>query len=216
MTSQRRSGTSSFYGADSQSSNRILVSLGGAITDNYILKSFGEEYGVTGSTTNPYRYVGQFEYHRDTANLQYVRARNLDVLTGRWISRDPIGFDGGDWNLYRYVGNIPTSGIDPTGNSGYIPPRPTPPEPPLTGPKAKCKKSGWRPLKSKDCRYGASVFFSAGFATYDTGRHEKHSTCIAVSFLQNGGTGSCSARVALPLDCVCKHMPDSGPSNPKK
>jgi hypothetical protein len=30
-------------------------------------------------------------------------ARDSDPETGRWTSRDPIGFDGGDLNLYEYV-----------------------------------------------------------------------------------------------------------------
>ena len=31
------------------------------------------------------------------------------------ISKDPIGFEAGDANLYRYVGNGPTNATDPTG-----------------------------------------------------------------------------------------------------
>ncbi|MCY2981903.1 MAG: hypothetical protein NTU79_24850 [Planctomycetota bacterium] len=31
------------------------------------------------------------------------------------MSKDPIGFDAGDANLYRYVGNGPTNGSDPSG-----------------------------------------------------------------------------------------------------
>jgi uncharacterized protein RhaS with RHS repeats len=34
---------------------------------------------------------------------------------GRWMSEDPIGFEGGDTNLSRYVGNHPTYSTDPTG-----------------------------------------------------------------------------------------------------
>jgi len=37
------------------------------------------------------------------------------VQLGRFINRDPIGYDGGDANLYRYVGNRPTDLVDPMG-----------------------------------------------------------------------------------------------------
>jgi RHS repeat-associated protein len=69
--------------------------------------------------------------HRDVANrggYKYT-ARELDSMTGwqdnrarwddakmgRWTSQDPLGFDAGDADLYRYVGNDPTNGVDPTG-----------------------------------------------------------------------------------------------------
>ena len=38
-----------------------------------------------------------------------------DPSIGRWLSEDPSGFDGGDPNLYRYVGNSPANATDPTG-----------------------------------------------------------------------------------------------------
>lgn len=38
-----------------------------------------------------------------------------DPSVGRWLSEDPIGFEGGDANLERYVGNNPTNATDPTG-----------------------------------------------------------------------------------------------------
>jgi hypothetical protein len=34
---------------------------------------------------------------------------------GRWLEEDPIGFEGGDSNLYRYVANTPTNATDPSG-----------------------------------------------------------------------------------------------------
>lgn len=40
---------------------------------------------------------------------------SYDPKIGRWTSMDPIGFDAGDANLYRYVHNTPTNGIDPSG-----------------------------------------------------------------------------------------------------
>ena len=33
----------------------------------------------------------------------------------RFIQEDPLGFDAGDENLYRFVGNDPVSYTDPTG-----------------------------------------------------------------------------------------------------
>jgi hypothetical protein len=47
--------------------------------------------------------------------LQFNRARYLDQKTGRWTSQDPLGFDAGDENLYRYVFNSPTNDVDPDG-----------------------------------------------------------------------------------------------------
>jgi hypothetical protein len=41
----------------------------------------------------------------------------LDVVTGRWLEEDPEGFDAGDADLYRYVGNNPTNATDPSGNA---------------------------------------------------------------------------------------------------
>jgi uncharacterized protein RhaS with RHS repeats len=34
---------------------------------------------------------------------------------------DPIGFDAGDYNLYRYVFNNPVNYTDPTGEFAFIP-----------------------------------------------------------------------------------------------
>jgi RHS repeat-associated protein len=45
----------------------------------------------------------------------YMRARYYDPQVGRFISEDPIGFDGGDVNLMAYAGNNPVMRIDPLG-----------------------------------------------------------------------------------------------------
>ena len=39
--------------------------------------------------------------------LQNNLNRWYDFRVGRWLSEDPIGFAGGDGNLYQYVGNCP-------------------------------------------------------------------------------------------------------------
>ncbi len=42
-------------------------------------------------------------------------AREYDADTGRWVSKDPLRFRGGDSNLYAYVGNEPVGRVDPSG-----------------------------------------------------------------------------------------------------
>ena len=42
-------------------------------------------------------------------------ARDYDATIGRWTSKDPIGFAGGDTNLYGYVLNDPLNLVDPNG-----------------------------------------------------------------------------------------------------
>ncbi len=37
----------------------------------------------------------------------------LDPKTGRWTTLDPEGFEAGDADLYRYVGNDPVNTRDP-------------------------------------------------------------------------------------------------------
>jgi hypothetical protein len=49
-------------------------------------------------------------------------------------SRDPIGYGGGGWNLFQYVGSMPLIAIDPSGLETAVAPMPVGPKPPLTFP----------------------------------------------------------------------------------
>ncbi|MBE9558854.1 MAG: RHS repeat-associated core domain-containing protein [Proteobacteria bacterium] len=51
----------------------------------------------------------------------FYRARYYDPKIGRFISEDPIGFEGDDLNLYRYVFNSSLNMIDPSGESMLTP-----------------------------------------------------------------------------------------------
>ena len=44
--------------------------------------------------------------------------RHYNPSTGRFLSQDPIGFRGGDTNMYRYVWNNPIIMTDPYGEMG--------------------------------------------------------------------------------------------------
>ncbi len=58
-------------------------------------------------------YTGRF--YDSLTQIQYNRERWYDLATGRWMSVDPIGFEAGDVNLYRYVENEPTVLADEMG-----------------------------------------------------------------------------------------------------
>ena len=44
-----------------------------------------------------------------------MTARYYDPQTQRFLSKDPIEFEAGDFNFYRYVGGDPVNYVDPTG-----------------------------------------------------------------------------------------------------
>ncbi|MCP3142346.1 PA14 domain-containing protein [Pyxidicoccus xibeiensis] len=61
----------------------------------------------------PFGFAGGL-FDRDT-KLTRFGARDYDAEAGRWTTKDPIRFAGGDTNLYVYVGNQPIGFIDPQG-----------------------------------------------------------------------------------------------------
>ena len=47
--------------------------------------------------------------------LQLNRHRFYHQQLGRWASRDPIGYQGSEWNLYEYGKGSPSVNLDPSG-----------------------------------------------------------------------------------------------------
>jgi len=70
--------------------------------------------GESETIEQPFKYVGQLGVFSEDDGLYYMRARYYDAEVGRFISEDPIGFQGG-LNLYAYVGGNPVSLVDPSG-----------------------------------------------------------------------------------------------------
>jgi RHS repeat-associated protein len=50
-----------------------------------------------------------------TTGIVRFGARDYDPMMRRWTQKDPIGFGGGQWNIYVYVGDDPINGSDPNG-----------------------------------------------------------------------------------------------------
>ncbi len=111
-----RPGTTSYYEQDGLGSVTTLSTAAGTLANTYTYDSFGNLTASTGSVTNPFQYTGR-DYDPETG-LRYYRARYYSPAFGRFVSEDPIGFDGGDSNLYRYVWNSPINFRDPFGMWG--------------------------------------------------------------------------------------------------
>ena len=118
---ERKSGsTTSYYAADGLGSVAHLTTSAGAIAETYTYETFGKltiknAGGTTLSTSalgNRFTFTGR-EYDSETG-LYYYRARYYSPVSGRFLSRDPLGYLP-DANLYRYVGNNPSSFMDPLG-----------------------------------------------------------------------------------------------------
>ena len=106
---QTSSGASSYFLSDHLQTTRALTDASGAVTSVLGFDSFGN---VIGSSPTRYTYTGR-ELDPDTG-LFYYRARFYDSQQGRFVSEDPIGFEGGN-NFYVYVENNPLNFVDPEG-----------------------------------------------------------------------------------------------------
>ena len=60
------------------------------------------------------RYLWQGREYSWATGLYYFRARWYDPVTGRWLSKDPIGISGG-LNQYVALRNNPVNVVDPDG-----------------------------------------------------------------------------------------------------
>jgi len=91
----------------------------GAINCTYRFYAFGESLTSSGSTTNPFQYVGNLGYYNEASlSLQYLRARYYHPTTGRFISVDPAEdsfHPRGMLAPYIYTRNSPLNMADPSG-----------------------------------------------------------------------------------------------------
>lgn len=86
----------------------------GAIAQELTYGPFGEVLTDSNPGFQPFGFAGGV-YDTDTG-LVHFGAREYDAELGRWTASDPIGFGGGDSNLYGYVLGDPVNFVDPSGN----------------------------------------------------------------------------------------------------
>ncbi len=102
-----------FYQNDHLGTPQKLIDINGTGVWSAQYTAFGEAQVQVATITNNLRFPGQY-YDAETG-LHYNYHRYYDPETGRYLRVDPIGFDGGDENLYAYVWNNPLSLIDVDG-----------------------------------------------------------------------------------------------------
>jgi RHS repeat-associated protein len=104
-------GTTSFL-PDGLGSTIALTDSAGTLQTQYTYEPFGKTTATGAASTNAFTYTDRED---DGTGLYYYRTRYYHPALQRFVSEDPIGFDGGDTNLYAYVGNDPVNFIDPHG-----------------------------------------------------------------------------------------------------
>ena len=84
----------------------------GTLQTQYTYEPFGYATQTGLASASSYKYTGRED---DGTGLYYYRARYYHPRLQRFIAEDPIGFVGGDINIYAYVGGNPISRTDPLG-----------------------------------------------------------------------------------------------------
>jgi len=84
------------------------------VVNHLVYDAFGRVTSETNPAVDSLFLFTARPFDQDT-QLQNNLNRWYDASVGRWLSEDPIGFAGGDGNLYRYVSNGPSGRFDPLG-----------------------------------------------------------------------------------------------------
>ena len=100
----------------------VLDTTTGVVVQEMAYDAFGNVILDTNPGFQPFGFAGGI-YDADT-KLTRFGARDYDAEIGRWTAKDPIGFGGGDTNLYGYVLNDPVNWVDFAGLDSWIVARP--------------------------------------------------------------------------------------------
>jgi RHS repeat-associated protein len=113
LVSQRRDNATNYYHFDGQLSTRQLTDASQGISDSYAFSACGTAIARTGTTVNPFAYIGALGYFANPMQV-YVRRRVYDAVTARWLSKDPSPHNGSS-NALAYADNNPIMRTDPSG-----------------------------------------------------------------------------------------------------
>jgi len=101
-----------YYTKDHLGSIREVMGANGTVVSSSRYDAWGVRTTVGAQDAASFGFTGHLE-HKELG-LVFTLYRAYDPVTGRWLSRDPIGEEGGI-NLYGYVSNNPVNAVDPLG-----------------------------------------------------------------------------------------------------
>jgi len=105
--------------SDHLGSPRMIVNASTGVVEQRIdYDTWGNITQDTNAEFQPFGFAGGL-YDNQT-ELTRFGARDYDASVGRWSSKDPIRFNGGDSNLYGYVFQNPVNFIDPNGKFVFV------------------------------------------------------------------------------------------------
>ena len=105
---------------DANWNTTALVNISGTVQERYTYSPFGQVTFRDGSGSTLSGSAKDWVFlhqggERIAAGDYEFRNRVYSPSLGRWLSNDPLGFDAGDQNWYRTIGNNPGNGNDPSG-----------------------------------------------------------------------------------------------------
>jgi RHS repeat-associated protein len=101
-----------YFHNDHLGTPQIITDGSGNVAWKAVSKPFGEMEIWIEQVENPFRFPGQ--YYDEETGLNYNWHRYYDPTTGRYLTPDPIGLEGG-LNLFIYGAGNPINYIDPDG-----------------------------------------------------------------------------------------------------
>jgi RHS repeat-associated protein len=98
-----------------------LVNTSGSVVERYVYDPYGSvtylnaTWGTISSSAYSWIYLYQDGRLDNATALYSFRKRDYSGTLARWLEDDPLSFDAGDSNFYRFVGNDPAANTDSSG-----------------------------------------------------------------------------------------------------
>jgi RHS repeat-associated protein len=114
-------GTLVYFHRNHQYSITSITNSTGSVSERYAYSAYSQPTILDASASvlsssainNRYTYTGR-EWDA-TLGLHHFRARWMSGLTGRFLTRNAIGWRAGQFSFYAYLNDRPVSGLDPSG-----------------------------------------------------------------------------------------------------